>query len=478
MIFPTELNKNLNTSQTSRKIKEKVYELSINSTSHGIPQALRNPHASLKILWSVCFLVSAVLCALIVIDSINEYFAYDVVTKIRINDKKTLEFPTVTICHTSPLSTPKGVQLLRSMISNETNKHLNDYNLTSIDYMSNGFKAGLLNALFYAKNADQSEDFKKSIGISIQDMLFYCTFSIFDCNYTDFKWRYDYLNGNCFQFNSGVDANGDFVQSYSTSADGEFGGLYLVLFLGEAVNSFYPNGLKIFIDNSPTKLTNYFEIKPNAKTNIALHKVSTRKSPHPYSDCSEADSFSYKETLKLYQTYSQKVCKELFFQKIFVEFCFCSSTATLNIFNSKPCSTTDELDCINKVYQINKEKYEWLLDCPNECESTKYEYTYSASDFSGERFYQEFKNQFNISEEDVLSKKFNKGKNGLILNVYFPQLKYTEVTETPKVGVISLISNIGGTLGLFLGISLLSFVEIVEIFFEIVFILFTKKESR
>jgi hypothetical protein len=474
MIYPTEPRKNLNTSQ---KIKEKVYELSINSTSHGVPQALRTPHVSLKILWTLCFLALAVLCALIVIDSINEYFAYDVVTKIRINDKKTLEFPTVTICHTSPFSTLKGMQLLKSMISNETNKNLNETNLTSLDYLNNKFNTGFLNALYYVKNANQSEDLKKSMGLSIQDMLFYCKFSNLECNYTNFKWHYDFLSGNCYQFNAGVDSSGNFAQPYSTSEDGEFGGLSLILFIGEALNSFCSNGLKIFIENVPTKLENYFEIKPNSKTNIALYKVSTRKSPHPYSDCSESDSFIFKETQKLYQTYSQKACKELFFQKLFVEICFCYSTTTLNIFNSKPCLTTDELDCATKVYQMNTEKYKWLLECPNECQSTSYEYTYSASEYSGERYYQEFKNQFNISEEDVLSRKFNKGKNGLILNVYFPQLKYTEVSETPKVGVISLISNIGGTLGLFLGISLLSFVEIVEIFFEIVFILFTKKNK-
>ena len=325
----------------------------------------------------------------------------------------------------------------------------------------------------------------KSMGLSIHDFLFFCKFPNLECNYTLFKWRYDYLYGNCFQFNSGVDANGDFksingdfLRPYSTSTDGEFGGLYLILFIGDSANSFYSNGLKIFIDNVPTKLTNFFEIKPNAKTNIALYKVSTRKSPHPYSDCSQADSFSYRETLKLCQTYSQRICKELFFQKLFVETCFCYSTKGLNIFNSKLCSIEEEQNCITKIYKMNAEKNVWLADCPNECETTSYEYTYSSSDFSGERYYQEFKNVFNISEEDVLSKKFNKGKNGLILNVYFPELKYTEVSETPKIGVISLISNIGGTLGLFLGISLLSFVEIVEIFFEILFILFTRNESR
>ena len=42
----------------------------------------------------------------------------------------------------------------------------------------------------------------------------------------------------------------------------------------------------------------------------------------------------------------------------------------------------------------------------------------------------------------------------------------------------TLISNIGGILGLFLGISFLTAVEIVEFFLEIVFIIFRKKEIK
>ena len=41
--------------------------------------------------------------------------------------------------------------------------------------------------------------------------------------------------------------------------------------------------------------------------------------------------------------------------------------------------------------------------------------------------------------------------------------------------MFNFISNIGGILGLFLGISFLSFIEIFEIIFEIMFIIFKKE---
>jgi hypothetical protein len=40
--------------------------------------------------------------------------------------------------------------------------------------------------------------------------------------------------------------------------------------------------------------------------------------------------------------------------------------------------------------------------------------------------------------------------------------------------MFNFISNIGGILGVFLGISFLSFIEIFEIIFEIIFIFFKK----
>jgi len=55
--------------------------------------------------------------------------------------------------------------------------------------------------------------------------------------------------------------------------------------------------------------------------------------------------------------------------------------------------------------------------------------------------------------------------------VFFKDLKYTLISQEPKTQTFNFISDIGGILGLFLGISFLSFVEIMEIIFEIVLIL-------
>jgi hypothetical protein len=69
-------------------------------------------------------------------------------------------------------------------------------------------------------------------------------------------------------------------------------------------------------------------------------------------------------------------------------------------------------------------------------------------------------------------------KNILALNIYYSEFKYTEIAELEKTSLIDLICNIGGTLGLFLGASLLSLVEIFEALLAIVSVGFEKIKIR
>ncbi len=61
-----------------------------------------------------------------------------------------------------------------------------------------------------------------------------------------------------------------------------------------------------------------------------------------------------------------------------------------------------------------------------------------------------------------------------MLYIYYKNLNYKLISQNPKTEMFNFISNIGGLLGVFLGISFLSFIEIFETFFEIMFILFKK----
>ena len=57
--------------------------------------------------------------------------------------------------------------------------------------------------------------------------------------------------------------------------------------------------------------------------------------------------------------------------------------------------------------------------------------------------------------------------NDHTVSLSFGDYKYTETTQHPKMSLSVLISSIGGSLGLFIGIRFLSLVELLEFIVEI-----------
>jgi len=54
--------------------------------------------------------------------------------------------------------------------------------------------------------------------------------------------------------------------------------------------------------------------------------------------------------------------------------------------------------------------------------------------------------------------------------VYFEDLKYTSISQQPKIELFGFISNLGGILGLFIGFIFISLLEIIEVLAESVYI--------
>ena len=84
-------------------------------------------------------------------------------------------------------------------------------------------------------------------------------------------------------------------------------------------------------------------------------------------------------------------------------------------------------------------------ECPKECEFTLFKYTVTTGQFGY-----------------------------TIVAFRFMSFDFEELSEIPKMNFFTLISNIGGALGLFIGLQFLSFIEFIEFLIEVFFILFKK----
>jgi hypothetical protein len=56
------------------------------------------------------------------------------------------------------------------------------------------------------------------------------------------------------------------------------------------------------------------------------------------------------------------------------------------------------------------------------------------------------------------------------LNLFYKELTYDISSESPQLTAITLFANIGSYLGLFLGVSVFSLVEIIQFLIEIAFV--------
>ena len=68
-------------------------------------------------------------------------------------------------------------------------------------------------------------------------------------------------------------------------------------------------------------------------------------------------------------------------------------------------------------------------------------------------------------------------KSTLKVFIYYDDLKYTHIQQEIKIQTWDLVSALGETLSLFLGVSFLIFFEIVQIILEIFFLCFESKST-
>ena len=97
-----------------KNIKTQCKEIILSSTIHGLPNALRSKNLFLKIVWFGLFLVSASVGIYSVIDSLNDYLNYEVVTKIDIIEELPIQFPAITFYN--PKDAKNNISLNNSII--------------------------------------------------------------------------------------------------------------------------------------------------------------------------------------------------------------------------------------------------------------------------------------------------------------------------------------------------------------------------
>jgi hypothetical protein len=420
------------------RIKRFVKETVLNSSIHGIPNALRAENSYFKFIWIFCFLITVTTSIYLITKNLTEYLEYETVTKIRIINEQPTIFPTV--------SFQFNYGNLRANYSLEEN----------------------IIKLYYET--------------IILDISQHCEIS---------KEKMSLL----FKFNSGKNSVGQKINIRKQKIAGQKGGLYSEVFIG-LPNQFISNislygtesrssYFSLYIHNismNPAEVNEQpIKLPPGFNTAISISKTYTDRLPYPYNDCIDDlnelrlhDSLLVQHILtKTKSIYRQKDCFNLCQAKYIIDSCSLKSslgfTWEIDVNENKTCAGIQK-DYFLTTIDINEYCAPF---CPMECDSIEYKFEVMFSVFPNldyasqlavnDKVLPKYPNGSNITLEDLRA-------SVVAFSIYYPDFKYTVIEQLPKMQLVDAVSNFGGLLGLFVGVSFLSFMELFECLIQIVLI--------
>ena len=453
------------------------------STIHAIPNIFRSKIIFVKAIWFLSLIISTGFCSYMVVKSIQNYLEFNVVTKITVVDENPIVFPTISICNINPIVNEAMFEQIKQ-ISESFKYNYSDFEAIAGDKYKT--KMDFILKSFTAQNLikTQSDGLKKLYGYPYDKFIISCLFKTIICDRSDFVWYYDVVYGNCYRFNSGKHENGTKRKLRKLNKVGIRDGLMLDLFVGDGSGPFsLGSGARIFIHNHSFIPNPYegFIVKTGTLTSVILSKTYSKKMPYPYSNCvsdlERVDSKLYKIITGRNNTYKKSDCLNLCYQYKLTNTCSCYDTTYEPIsIKDRPCISINDIICLYKIIILfAMEESNNLCDdeCPLECESLTYAYTISHAGYPSKAIANEM-----LKDPVLLSGLDNKSniidfnylrENILAVSIYFDALQSTVIEESEQMNFVDLVSGIGGTLGLFLGVSVLTLVEIIELFCELIF---------
>ena len=452
-------NEKFNTPNKNDSIRVLLQERLYNSLAQAFLNFFKSQYLTIKILLFVFILSLTCLASFLVIQTIVTYLNYEVLTISRTIYETPTLFPKVTFCNVNQFTTEYA------------------YNQTQKQQVFNG---DIL-----------QDDEKKKFGHDLKDILIECYFNQNACDSTDFIWSFDYYYGNCYTFNTGFDSNGNKIDLKKSNLAGPDFGLQLTLYTNfyEELLSFANGfGAIIRIGNSSYSMydsNNGLFASAGFNNFISINREFKSMLPKPYSNCEiDENSASFLSNWDFYNligrstyAYTQQLCFSQCLQRKVINKFNCTFPYIISLYN-------DVKTCTRNLYQVILSDLKQSLEnnfidlvclplCPLECNQTLWKSSMSSYQLVGSQYISKIKANIKLSS-DFINRTIDAQtaeKSIVYINIFYDRLSYSLNTESPQMSNVNLVASIGGNLSLFLGVSVFSLCELIEVFIEIVFVL-------
>ncbi|CAC5414913.1 SCNN1B [Mytilus coruscus] len=215
-----------------------------------------------------------------------------------------------------------------------------------------------------------------------------------------------------------------------------------------------------------------------SETHVKMKLTKINRQGYPYSDCAN--------TLENGKTYSYQECLQECFASMYRQFCYCVLSTVGYKFDDedsfygycrnspqgKTCHIT--LKCATDMKNEILQDTDRYCGCPASCSEKIYTTSISSRRWPNDRTRAILESEA-CEEKDycpLLDPDFNITKHQIETNflkvmLYFEDLNHQLVEETPIYDATRLLSDVGGSVGLCLGVSILCIVELIEVVLEL-----------
>lgn len=407
------------------------------STAHGVVHIFIGKSYIRRSIWLLIVLASTSGCLYNCVDRIRFLASKPTATTITLDRRQEIDFPAVTICNLNMLSREYleslDLQFIVQRILLDADEGL-DSCISSLNNVSN------LPNITYQQIFEEGKQ-------KLESLIIACNFLGRNCS-VDFENFVPTLTrlGLCYVFNSGFDGR----QVLTTNGTGARLGLRLLLNISQNQYAASPNldaGVKIAIHRQsepPEPDDQGIGIPPgrNAFINIRQQNIIDKTG----ASCNSEDQVSQLNFLQHDFNYSAAACANDCFYTQIARACNCVISneypADRQPFTSIPLCRSKDMCCV-----LAQQTTAVSCPCLPSCNSTFYQVTSSYSSFPANFF--------------ATKGLVDPDNNLLTANIFYESLSITEQVTSSSYDVVSLLSDIGGQLGLFLGISIISLIEFV-----------------
>jgi len=326
--------------------------------------------------------------------------------------------------------------------------------------------------------ATKQERLLSTMGHLFEDMVLSCTYRGVPCrNFTSFFWKsfWHYKYGNCYTFNSGKTSSGSNARVLKSNKPGPSHGLNLELNIEQEdyIGVLAPEaGIRMDISTQgemPFPLERGVSLAPGYATMIGLRKeMINREDPFESKRCLQTVSSDKSNlyTKHFGAVYSATACKDSCLAYNQLKECGCMEYRFPGSSSYGICSVTDKLTskCLSKVQKKFREnKLNCTDSCPPPCREEGFKMSTSFAIWPSERFEPIYTEELR-NKKKLVTKDGSHRKNVCKLQVFYEELNLEVITERRSYEIEDFVSDIGGQLGLWIGFSVLTVAEFLELF--------------